>query len=230
MPEVPDWGWSRRLAAERESLGLYLSGHPFDQYRPDQPFISSGSIASLVAERPAATTDVRGGGREAVVAGTVASLRRRGNRVTVELDDGTGLLEVNFFQEAFERFRAMLGSQALVAISGMLRFEEFLDGWRLNAKDVLDVDKLVESRATGLVLRWRADSDRHLSPEVLQSVLGAFRPGRCAVTLYYSSNGTQAKLALGEEWSVRPARELRERLSELVGLDGFRFIYEGPRH
>ena len=45
----------------------------------------------------------------------------------------------------------------------------------------------------------------------------------------YSTGGTQARVALGSDWCVRPTRELRERLSELVGLDGFRFVYEGPR-
>ena len=36
------------------------------------------------------------------------------------------------------------------------------------------------------------------------------------------------QLRLGADWSVRPSRELREQLSEIVGLDGFRFIYDGP--
>jgi len=227
--EVPDWGWGRKLQAERESLGLYLSGHPFDQYRTDQPFISSSSIEALIAERPSAPGEVRGGGREVVIAGLVASIRKRGTRTTIELDDGTGTLEVGFFQEAYDRFRHLLGVQSLVAISGVLRFEEYLDGWRLNAKDVLDLDRIVESRATGLLLRWRADVDRALSPELLKSVMERHRPGKCSVSLYYTTDGTQARVALGEEWSVRPTRELRERLSELVGLDGFRFVYEGPR-
>ena len=54
------------------------------------------------------------------------------------------------------------------------------------------------------------------------------RPGRCAVTVHYRHGDSQARLALGREWAIRPARELRERLSELVGNDGFRFVYEGP--
>ncbi len=226
---MPDWGWGRKLQAERESLGLYLSGHPFDQYRTDQPFISSSSIEALIAERPPAPAEFRGGGREVVIAGLVASIRKRGTRTTVELDDGTGTLEVGFFQEGYDRFRHLLGLHSLVAISGLLRFEEYLDGWRLNAKDVLDLDRIVESRATGLLLRWRADVDRSLSPQLLKSVMERHRPGKCSVSLYYSTDGTQARVALGEEWSVRPTRELRERLSELVGLDGFRFVYEGSR-
>lgn len=227
--ELADWGWGRKLKGERESLGLYLSGHPFDQYRGDQPFIASASIESIMADRPANPVDYRGGGREVVVAGLVASIRKRGPRTSVELDDGSGTLEVNFFQETYDRFRHLLTQHAIVAVSGTLRFEEYLDGWRLNAREVLDVDRLVESRATGLLLRWRADVDRFMNPRLLKSVIEEYRPGNCSVSLYYSAAGTQARLALGSEWTVRPTRELRERLSELVGLEGFRFVYEGSR-
>lgn len=229
VPEVADWGLGRKLQAERESLGLYLSGHPFDQYRADQPFICSSSIVALISERPPVPGEFRGPAREVTVGGMVAAIRKRGSRVSVELDDGTGTLEVGFFQEAYDRWRHLLGSQALVAISGSLRFDEFIDGWRLTAKDVLDLDRLVEARATGLLLRWRTDVERHLTAEVLKHVLEPHRPGRCAVTVHYRHAGGQARLALGSDWSIRPARELRERLSELVGTDGFRFVYEGPR-
>ena len=229
VQEVADWGLGRKLQAERESLGLYLSGHPFDQYRADQPFICSSNIAALISERPPVPGEYRGPAREVTVGGLVAAVRKRGSRVSVELDDGTGTLEVGFFQEAYDRWRHLLGSQALVAISGVLRFEEFIDGWRLTAKDVLDLDRLVEAHATGLLLRWRTDTDQYLTVDVLKNVLEPHRPGRCAVTIQYRHAGSQARLALGNDWSIRPARELRERLSELVGTDGFRFVYEGPR-
>jgi DNA polymerase-3 subunit alpha len=173
--------------------------------------------------------EFRGPGREVVIAGLVASIRKRGTRTSIELDDGTGTLEVGFFQEGYERFRHLLAMHSIVAISGTLRFEEYLDGWRLNAREVLDLDRIVESRATGLLLRWRADVDRSLSPQLLKTVMERHRPGKCSVSLYYSTEGTQARVALGSDWCVRPTRELRERLSELVGLDGFRFVYEGPR-
>ncbi|MDQ1302456.1 MAG: polymerase subunit alpha, partial [Pseudomonadota bacterium] len=115
VPELPDWGLGRKLQAERESLGLYLSGHPFDQYRADQPFICSSTIAALLAERPPVAGEFRGPTREVTVGGIVATMRKRGSRVSVELDDGTGTIEVGFFQEAYDRWRHLLGSQALVA-------------------------------------------------------------------------------------------------------------------
>jgi DNA polymerase-3 subunit alpha len=231
VPVLTDWGWGRKLDAERESLGLYLSGHPCDQYRSDLPFVCSATIESLLAaERPSSPGEFRGGGRDVTVAGIVAGIRKRGARVSVELDDGTGILEVGFFQESYDRFRHLLGAHALVAVSGSLRFDDFIQGWRLTAREVHDLDRLVEARATGLLLRWRVEEDRDLSAAVLRELLGRHRPGQCAVSVIYTRDGNQARVNLGREWSVRPTRDLRERLSELVGIDGFRFIYAGPRH
>jgi DNA polymerase III alpha subunit len=117
-----------------------------------------------------------------------------------------------------------------VAISGTVRFEEYLGACRLTAREVQDLDRLVEARASGLLLRWRAGRDRELTPATLREALAHHRPGPCGVTVYYQRNGREARLELAAEWTVRPTRELRERLSALVGVDGFRFVYEGvPR-
>lgn len=224
----PDWGWGARLQAERESLGLYLSGHPFDQYRPDQPFITSATIEALVAERPPPTQQFRQPPREVLMGGLVAAIRKRANEVHIELDDGTGRMEVQFNQAVYARFRHLLSPHSLVVVSGVIEFKKYLDGWRLDAREVLDIDRLVEARSTGLILRWRADVNLGLSSGILKQVLSAYRPGNCQVLIHYSKQGVEARLELAGDWNVRPTRELRERLSEMVGLKDFRFVYAGP--
>ena len=71
MPELPDWGFRERLDAERESLGLFLSGHPFDEYRHDVVFIASGSLPASRVHRNRTVT-MTNPGRVA------RSVRRRG--------------------------------------------------------------------------------------------------------------------------------------------------------
>ncbi|MCC5794387.1 MAG: DNA polymerase III subunit alpha [Chromatiales bacterium] len=225
LPNVAEWGWGQRLAAERESLGLYLSGHPFDQYRADLSFLCTASIQGIAAEPPPPQPEARRAGREVSIAGLVAGLRKRAGRVSVELDDGQAIVEVMLFQEAFDRFRHLLTSQALVVVTGQLRFDEFLGGWRVVAREVSDLDRTIEHRANGLIIRWRSGHDATLTPQLLHEVLGPYRPGPCAVTLFYSSGRAQGQLRLGEAWSVQPARALREQLSALVGIEGFRFLY-----
>jgi len=222
-----DWGFRQKLTAERESLGLYMSGHPFDEYRYDGPFVSSGTIASLKSGKPVAKSDNPWtGGKICSAAGLVTNLRKRGGRVTFDLDDGTTQIEVTLFQEAYERFRHMLSAHAIVVVAGKSRFDDFIDGWRLNAKEIKDIDKLIEQRATNLVIRWQRDGNGGLDAARLKRVLEPYRPGACDISLFCRGDKAQARVRLGDEWSVRPSRELRERLSELVGHDGFLFIYK----
>jgi DNA polymerase-3 subunit alpha len=231
-PEVeqPDWSFRQRLDAERESLGLYMSGHPFDQYRADAPFISSGTISALISAVPKKNGNDKpwSGGREVVVAGLVTGLRKRGGRVSLELDDGRARIEVTFFQEAFERFRHLLTANEILVISGGLKFDDFIDGWRVTAKEVIDIDRVIESRSPNLIIRWNEGANGRLNADRLKHVLEPFRPGTCDISVFYARNEAQARVRLGEDWSVRPSRELREQLSEIVGMDGFRFIYNAP--
>ncbi len=227
VPEpVPDWGLSALLEAEREALGLYLSGHPFDQYRADIPFVTTGTIGALVSVPPPQTNgSARRPGRDVTLAGLVSGIRKRGNRVTLELDDGQDRIEVALYQDTYERFRHLLGNNSIVVIAGSLRFEEFIDAWRLTAREVIDIDRAIEGRASGLVIRWCEKQEGFLEPRELETLLEPYRPGRCAVSLFLEKQDTQAHIKLGAGWTVRPSRELRERLSAVVGADGYRFIY-----
>jgi len=227
MRTEQDWSARNKLIAERESLGLYMSGHPFDEYRHDGPFVSSGTITGLKsAPRPKSKEKNWGGGRECSAAGLVSNLRKRGGRVTFDLDDGERLIEVTLFQEVYDRFRHLLTAQAIVVVSGTLRFDDFIDDWRLTAKDINDIDQLIERRATNLVIRWQQEGPAAVDAGHLKQILEPYRPGRCDISLFYRIQDAQAQVKLGEDWTVRPSRELRERLAEVVGQDGFRFVYK----
>jgi DNA polymerase III subunit alpha len=226
MPRLDDWGINRRLKAEKESLGLYLSGHPFDQYRIDARAIASGDIADLVGAPPPPPGREYQSSRDATVAGIVTGVRRRTGRITAMLDDGTGLIEVSIFPEIYERCRNLLGEDSIVVITGQLRWDAFIDGWRLAARDVLDIDRVIEKEARKLVIRWISGPESRVDAGKLRQALEPFRPGACGILVSYSRSDAQARIELGQDWAVRPSRELRERLSELVGQDGYRFVYD----
>jgi DNA polymerase-3 subunit alpha len=227
IAECPDWGFAQRLAAERESLGLYLSGHPYDQYRSDGPFVSSGTIAAMVGGKKVnGSRESRAPAQRVSLAGLVTALRKRGNRVTFDLDDGRDRIEVSLFSETFERCRHLLVAHSIVVIKGKLRYDDFINGWRLTGEDVHDIDRLIERRAKRLIIHWDLTNGSQADPAALRSLLEPFRPGRCDVSLFYQRPDAHARVRLGEAWAVRPSRELRERLSALLGNDHFRFIYD----
>ncbi len=109
---VPEWPERELLNNEKEALGLYLAGHPFDAVRADAMFFVDGKLADLVAEP--APQNFKGeraynqSRREVTVAGLVAEIRKRGNRVSVVLDDDSARMEVNLFSEALHELSHML--------------------------------------------------------------------------------------------------------------------------
>ena len=62
---VADWSEAQRLAGERETLGLFLSGHPITPYEPDLKFLVSARLADVGGPKPAAAAEASAAGRPA---------------------------------------------------------------------------------------------------------------------------------------------------------------------
>jgi len=248
----PDWSEAVRLSGERETLGLYLTGHPISQFEQGLTRFVSHRIGDLVSDKP--MEPVRfGGGKPVTVAGLIDEVKKRGPRVVLSLDDRTGRLEVTLFEDVYQKYRDLVAKDALVVVEGMLRFDEFSDAWRLSARRITELGKVREQQARRVVLKWsaragapeaaevyvrgaasrsdqgageRADSEAFLGR--LAEILALWRPGPCPITVEYSGADASGALNLGAEWSVRATRELLEHLEGLVGRGGVQVVYGPP--
>jgi len=229
---LPEWSEPVRLAGERETLGLYLTGHPFAEFERELAPILSGRIADVGGPRPVGGNDGgwRGPGRTVTVAGLVLEIRKRGNRTSCVLDDRSGRIEVTLFDDVFQQHRALIARDAILVVEGSLRFDDFADDWRIAARRIIDVAQARELYARRLVLRWpratNGDGSRVIT--ALEQALRPSRGGRCAVAVRYAGADARADLLLGEEWSVRPSQDLVELLRQIVGRDGVELVY-APR-
>jgi DNA polymerase-3 subunit alpha len=230
---LPEWSEAVRLAGERETLGLYLTGHPITEYERELRPITSGRIAEVGGARPVGAGEGgwRGPGRSVTVAGLVLEVRKRGGRTSLVLDDRSGRLEVMMFDDVFQQYRALIARDAILVVEGSLRWDDFIEDWRLAAKRILDVDQAREQYARRLVLRWPREERNDDSRTLVSAIEQALRPsrgGRCAVAVRYVRSDAAALLQFGEDWSVRPSRELIERLGSIVGREGVELVY-APR-
>ena len=222
---LPEWSRRVRLEGERDTLGLYLTGHPFEEFEAEVRPIISGRIADVTGDRPAATNEgFRFQGKPVTVAGMVFDVGKRGGRVIFTLDDRSGRLEASMFEETWQQYRTLIAKSAILVVEGSLRFDEYIEGWRLNAKRVMDIDHAREVHARRLIIRWPAGAERNFIKK-LENVLRPARGGRCAVAIRYHREDARADLVLSEEWCVKPTRELTEKLAQLCGNDGFRLMY-----
>ncbi|NNM62706.1 MAG: DNA polymerase III subunit alpha [Steroidobacteraceae bacterium] len=227
---LAEWSESVRLAGERETLGLFLSGHPITSYEPDLKFLVGARLADVGGPKPAAVEGGRAwsAGKPVTVAGLVLEVRRRPNRVTLILDDRTGRLEVSLYEEIYQKHRDVVVKDAILLIDGSLRFDDFIEAWRLQAKSLIDIDRARERHARRLWIRWPAEFDTPAGMQRFEELLKPHLKGPCAIGVYLERPGYSGQVLLADAWSVRPTRALLDELTARVGRDGWYLVY-GPR-
>ncbi|MDH3872264.1 MAG: DNA polymerase III subunit alpha, partial [Gammaproteobacteria bacterium] len=223
---LPEWDDEQKLLGEKETLGLYLTGHPITRYQAELSRIISGRLAVLAAsgaDAPGMPTG-RGDGseRSVIIAGLVMSMRtrrtQRGSKIAfLTLDDDSARMEVRVFSEVFDRHQALIGKDKVLVIKGTLGVDDYSGGNQVTAQEILDINQAREIYARRLVVGVDAGQAGNGFMHTLADILKPFREGQCRVCIDYLGGGAEARLALGDEWTVHPTDELLHRLQELAG-------------
>src|SRR5580658_5547912 len=225
---LPEWSASQRLAGERETLGLFLTGHPIAPFEPDLRYFASGRIVEYASERPTGAIDPARSyieARNVTLAGLIVEIRRRGPRVSFMLDDRSGRMEATMFEEVYQRYRDLIVKDALVQVEGALRFAEFTDAWRVAVKQVQKLEAVRERLARRLVLTGDAALFNGRTLMRLESLLRGSLGGQCTILLGYSGAEATGTLSLSDDWKIRPSAALLEALEHLLGPGAVRLVY-----
>ena len=232
-----EWDESQRLAEEKQSLGLYLTGHPITAHLAELKHYTSGRIAEVVAQ---AELQLQGGiryprdrerERKVVVAGMVVELRTRvssrgGRMAFLNLDDRSARVEVAVYTEAYSQYRDLLVADAVLVIEGTPATDDFSGGVRIRAERILNLDQAREAFSRRLRLRLEQGDFAADLADALAMTLGPFRQGRCPVVIDYTGCGARAELQLDSDWRVHPTSELLGSLRGLVGEDRVAVEYQ----
>jgi len=227
LPRVADWTARQRLRAERDTLGLYLSGHPMDDLIGELAEFTTcrlGEVAERVPEGDAERG--RNGGSEMTLAGMIAAQRRRpGKGAFVSLDDGNGRIEVAVFDRLLADCADVLVGDEVVVATGKVRFDTFSQGFRMVADQVMPLDRARARFAHHLRIRLDADALTDRALHALGSALHPYRDGHTPVVVDYRNGRARATLKLGERWNVRPCAELIGALADVEPVAAARLVY-----
>ncbi len=224
-PVCAEWPESERLIAEKETLGLYLTGHPIAEHEDELSAVISCRLNQAAAgSGTEGSAGRREGERRVILAGLVVAVRTRitqsGKRLGfVTLDDRTARLEVALFGNVFPRFKHLLEKDRLVIVEGDLGYDEFNDSYRVSAERVYDLAGARVAFAKRLLLRVDAQRAGNGFMGALEQALTPYQSGDCRVCIDYKSAQASARLRLGEHWSVRPEAELIEQLEQLLSSE-----------
>jgi DNA polymerase-3 subunit alpha len=239
LPEPsPDWEDEVRLGAEKETLGLYLTGHPIDRYAAELPHLGVTRIGDVADEGGAGEAGgYRRGPQRVTIAGLVVSLSKRqtqkGPMASLSLDDRTGRIEVTLFNEAYEQYRDVVAADKVLVVDGSLVFDEFRGAYSLRADRVVELERARAAQATHLLLRTELatlSSGGHTAQSFVASlakVLLPFHGDGCAVVLDHRRGDASGSILLA--WRVEPRDELLRQLERLLGSGNVSVGFDGRR-
>lgn len=211
--QVRPWTTKQRLEGEKETLGLYVTGHPFDDYERELRRFVPNRINDLKADNNSQT-----------VAGLVVSLRtmknKRGdNMAFVLLDDRSARIEIALFADVYSEHRDKLVKDAILIIEGQVSQDDYAGGLKMRAKTVRSLVEARQHAARSLEVSLDASDFAGDFRAEFQGLLEGSRNGRCPLVIQYQSAGARARLRLPDEWAVQPSDELLARLRERYGAE-----------
>lgn len=217
---VREWSDNERLRGEKETLGLYLTGHPIDQYEKELRQFTACRIADLVPEK----------GSNKVIAGLVIAMRimksKRGDKMCfVTLDDRSARIEVSLFSNAYEEAKDLLIKDTVLVVQGEASMDEYSGSLRMRVKNVMDINHARAHYARRIqvnINHQRIDKDFSVQ---LQNILAPYRSGLCPLHINYQNAVAKAAIKLGDDWRVRPDEALLNSLKTSFGTDNVQIVY-----
>ncbi|CUS48690.1 DNA polymerase-3 subunit alpha [Idiomarinaceae bacterium HL-53] len=227
--EVPKWSEAIWLEGERETLGLYLTGHPINRYRHELKYYTQLRLSDIGDS---------GKGNTVAVAGLILDVRvmvnKKGQRWgLVTIDDRSARVDVRFYNETFEQSESLLYKDALIWIKGEVGFDRFSGTNTMTAVEVMTIEQaraqFVKRLAISLDCEQEISNTRNVPQKGLDGVIQVLENaprGTCPVRIHCRIDGASASLDVAPQWYIEPIDEVRYQLELAVGERNVQFEFE----
>ena len=214
--ESKPWPELQRLDGEKETLGLYLTGHPSSQYCLEfKSYVTSiGVLNPSIAKK-------------AWVCGLISSIRRiltkRGKKLTIiTLEDTTNKMDIVVFSEIYEALTTTFQTGQIAMVEGEIAYDEFNGGIKMTASQLYSLEEARTNFGKCLLLEMTSGQADSLSP--LKDILSSHK-GNCLVQVKYTNDKASVLLNLAQTFGVLPGDELLGLLRDVLGDDKVRMNY-----
>lgn len=223
MPKVPEFPKGELLAFEKETLGIYVSGHPMDEYLETWKNSITAKTTDFMVDEETGRVVVEDGARATIggmITARTVKLTKNGQQMAfVTLEDMVGSVEVIVFPRDYENKKQLLNEDAKVFISGRTSIGDDPAG-RLICEQVIPFDEVPKD----LWLKF-ADKTEYDArwPEVTEILRGS--DGHDTVIIYLEKE--RAKKVLPANWHVAASTEVTEKLMKIIGEKNVKVVEKG---
>lgn len=211
LDNVPKWTLLEKLKGEKDTLGLYLSGHPMTPYAHEFKNMEIVPIRQLTVSDSLVKT-----------AGFIHQVRflqtKRGDRMAVlTLEDGQSKIDITVFSDILNDVRDIINKDNLIVVEGTVSVDNFTQGLRVTAKSLLSMAGARARFAKHLKICITENKQPSESLNEIKSLLQAFRYGSFPIVCQMNHGKGRVYLKLGQHWRCSPENALLESLQKCLG-------------
>ena len=221
LNETP-WIGKMRLAYEKETLGLFLTGHPIDDYEDELKTLKIKRLNQVVADK-----------KKQWVCGMLVAIRyvktKRGDKMAIlTLDDRTGRIEATIFAKLLPEVQEKLIIDEIVFISGEIEHDEYSGQLRLRALELMTIAEQRENRCNECIVEvneklWPSQQKAFITlVEQHASAQGDEAQGSLLV-LHYKTDKAECLIRLAPQYRIPLEDKLLLVLKKIFGEDSLRF-------
>jgi DNA polymerase-3 subunit alpha len=222
LPNIPDWDETARLAAEKEILGFFISGHPLEKYKDKLSDLNALSVAEI-----AAMTKSTGKDETIATAGIITNVRvqksKRGEFYAQGmLEDMSGSIDMIVFPEAYKRLSEKVKLEVPVLMRAGVRIEEGANP-KITAAEIMPLEEAKVPLPRAIRIRVPLETAGESTVEDLHSLFQE-RKGEARVLFDVERAGDFMVVMEAEGYNVVPDRNFIARVEQLCGRGSVRVI------
>lgn len=220
LPDVGEYSKEMKLAFEKEVLGIYISGHPLEEYQEMWRKNITNTTADFVPDEETGETVVVDG-RSATIGGMISEKKIKYTKnekvmAFLQVEDLVGSIEVIVFPGQYERFGSSITEDSKVFIKGRVSVEEEKDG-KLICEQITPFEEVARKL-------WIKFPTKEAYEEHKEELYDALRQseGKDSVVIYVEN--PKSMNALPRNWNVDAGEELTGRLIRLYGKENVKVV------
>ena len=220
LPDVGEYSKEMKLAFEKEVLGIYISGHPLEEYQDLWRKNITNTTADFALDEELNTTIVRDG-KPATIGGMITEKKIKYTKnekvmAFLQVEDLVGSVEVIVFPRDYEKYGSFLSEDNKVFIKGRVSVEEDRDG-KLICEKIVPFDAIPKKLWVKFPTRTAYEEKKQVLFDILKE-----SEGNDSVVIYVEN--PKSMNPLKDNWNVNAEEGLIGRLEEQFGRENIKVV------
>ena len=217
IPAEP-WSENKRLYHERDKLGMFITGHPINQYLPIIQNFTTHNLATLTENLNFACF------AGLVTQRIIKNLKSGKKLLQLTVEDNNSTIEFSLFDRVFEQYNELITKDQVFVFSARTQTDRFRGGLRINVEYIYTLEQAQCHFAKYVELSYTSKNNPNINE--LKKILTSSNRGKSFIKINYQTQGTIATIWLDKSWNVSPSNNFVKRLQNITWLEKAEIRYK----